>query len=460
MTHQIRQQFLEVEFTGTEAEGLEIQRLLPELYYQKLLPAIEKAFDQSFPENQVLKIDRLEIDAGSINLDRINQEFAATVLAELLKVIQREIIHQNVTHEKSIQDNHLAGSTAENLADVLIYFLKTGSLPWSFRLKPGKTLEDALDAEFAGGWNEKEISLIVLKLKDALSYPNAIKRLVNQFSYKFQSELLQLVSIEVKGIAEKIFSYVDIENLPPEIIAEFRKVLIESSFNYSLVAERPTESVLISRMADNLPAGLSSQAEIKEIIKTGSTVTIKMPDGKQNGKAHQNPIQVSTQEGIYIDNAGLVLLHPFLPRYFETLGIVKDNEMLRPDRALSLLHFLVTEQTTAPEYELVLPKILCEYSIIAPVASEGPINENESDESLALLTAIILHWSALRNTGPEALRQTFLKRPGKLYQDKNGDWRLVVETQTFDVLLEQLPWGINMIKLPWMKQMLKVEWMV
>jgi hypothetical protein len=51
-----------------------------------------------------------------------------------------------------------------------------------------------------------------------------------------------------------------------------------------------------------------------------------------------------------------------------------------------------------------------------------------------------------------------LLRPGKLIRKEDGDWLLQVESRTFDVLLEHLPWGISMIKLPWMKKMLWVEW--
>ena len=71
---------------------------------------------------------------------------------------------------------------------------------------------------------------------------------------------------------------------------------------------------------------------------------------------------------------------------------------------------------------------------------------------------MIQHWTALRSTSPDALRGTFLARPGKLSRRPDGDWLLQVEPLSYDILLDQLPWGISMIQLPWMPQMLRVEW--
>jgi hypothetical protein len=164
------------------------------------------------------------------------------------------------------------------------------------------------------------------------------------------------------------------------------------------------------------------------------------------------------REGIFIDNAGLVLLHPFLLRFFNLLGIATEDELLQPERALCLLHYLVTGLTEAPEYELVLPKLLCGIPLSMPVPLIIKISESEKNEASAMLEAVISHWEALGNTSVDGLRGSFLVRPGKLSQKEDGDWLLQVESRTYDILLDQLPWGIAMIRIPWMKTMLWVEW--
>jgi hypothetical protein len=161
--------------------------------------------------------------------------------------------------------------------------------------------------------------------------------------------------------------------------------------------------------------------------------------------------------GIFVGDAGLVLLHPFLPALFEGLALSAGERLLAPERALHLLHYLATGEDCAPEYELPLAKILCELPLTQAVHANLALSTAEKDHAQALLDAVIGHWSALRNTGVDALRATFLLRRGKLSR-RDGDWLLQVEPDTADILLDQLPWGISPIKLAWMEPMLWVEW--
>jgi hypothetical protein len=147
-----------------------------------------------------------------------------------------------------------------------------------------------------------------------------------------------------------------------------------------------------------------------------------------------------------------------LPQFFAALGIAVEDTLLQPERALCLLHFLATGQPIAPEHELILPKILCNIALDTPVESDLQLTDAEKEEAVALLEAVIRHWDALRNTSPDGLRGTFLLRPGKVSLRNDGDWLLQVETKAYDILLDQLPWGIAVIKLPWMEKKVWVEW--
>ena len=74
-----------------------------------------------------------------------------------------------------------------------------------------------------------------------------------------------------------------------------------------------------------------------------------------------------------------------------------------------------------------------------------------------MLQAVIEQWTVLKNTSVEGLREGFLQRKGKLFS-KNDNLHLQAETNSIDVLLDQLPWNLSMIKLPWMKRILRLEW--
>ena len=76
----------------------------------------------------------------------------------------------------------------------------------------------------------------------------------------------------------------------------------------------------------------------------------------------------------------------------------------------------------------------------------------------ALLEAVVRHWDALGSTSVEGLRASFLARAGKLSERADGDYLLQVEAQSFDILLDRLPWSVSIVELPWMERQLWVEW--
>ena len=167
--------------------------------------------------------------------------------------------------------------------------------------------------------------------------------------------------------------------------------------------------------------------------------------------------------GLSIDNAGLVLLASYAQRLFTMLGLTRDrafvNETARA-RAVHCLAYLVDGEESGAEHQWVLNKVLCGMDIDAPVAPAGGLGEARATLD-GLIAAVIRHWRALGNTSPAGLRQTFLRRGGRLSRHTAEDsrhWRLRVKPGPFDMLLDRLPWGYTTIKLPWMAEAIHVEW--
>lgn len=162
----------------------------------------------------------------------------------------------------------------------------------------------------------------------------------------------------------------------------------------------------------------------------------------------------------YIQNAGTVLIHPFLPTYFRNLGLAGEQEFAGEaslHKAIHLIQYLATRETGLPEYELLLPKFLCGLPFDIPIERNIEVTEEEKEEGENLLRAAIRHWGALGDSSPDALREGFLQRDGKLEKRESG-WYLMVEQRTLDILLGKLPWNLGILRLPWMKDLLKVEW--
>ena len=87
-----------------------------------------------------------------------------------------------------------------------------------------------------------------------------------------------------------------------------------------------------------------------------------------------------------------MLLHPFLPRFFDGLGVATGDELVDPGRALCLLHHLATGELTAPEHQLTLAKVLCGVPLDEPAEADVGLTDAETAEAIALLDAAIGHW--------------------------------------------------------------------
>ena len=170
---------------------------------------------------------------------------------------------------------------------------------------------------------------------------------------------------------------------------------------------------------------------------------------------------LSDKDSIYIHNAGLVILHPFLSTYFNRLNMIKDGDFMTEEfrhRAVHLLQYLAFGTEKNEEHELVLNKILCNIPIDEPIISEIVMTELEKTVSAQLLNAVLVQWDKLKNTSSESFQASFMQRDGALSRIEEN-WNLKVETRGYDVLLNTLPWGLGMIKTPWMTEFIYVEWM-
>ena len=166
------------------------------------------------------------------------------------------------------------------------------------------------------------------------------------------------------------------------------------------------------------------------------------------------------QDTIYINNAGLVLLNPFLATYFVRLGLMHEGKFIDTDkqlRAVHLLQYLVNGSSETPEHELVLNKILCNVPVAAPVPLGIVLTDQEKEISEQLFKAVLHNWEKLKNTSTDGFKASFLQRNG-LLNFKDEAWHLKVEQRGYDVLLQTLPWNYTMIRTPWMENFLYTEW--
>lgn len=163
---------------------------------------------------------------------------------------------------------------------------------------------------------------------------------------------------------------------------------------------------------------------------------------------------------LFVENAGLVILWPFLTRFFKGLELLENNrfkDAAAAHRAARLLQYLADGRPEAPEYRMALNKIICGLDWDTVLDPGPPLSETETEECEALLQAVIANAPVLRNMRPDGLRGSFLLRKG-LLRPVPGAWELRVEKATHDVVLERFSWTWSVVKLPWLEGVLAVEW--
>jgi len=214
---------------------------------------------------------------------------------------------------------------------------------------------------------------------------------------------------------------------------------------------------LLQSAPPGMPAALSSKlgAALRKVLDSAREPAPSAP--KRTPRVNR---AFSDTDAIYVDNAGLVILWPFLQSFFGRLGLL-DEKRFRDEaaaqRAAGLLQYVATADEAPPEYLLPLNKVLCGSALDEVFDFGEPIGADEVEECTDLLTAVIAQAPILRQMSIAGFRGTFLLRHGQL-SARDGNWLLRVQRETHDIVLDRFPWSVQIVKLPWMTALMQVEW--
>lgn len=539
-------------------------------------PRLEKLFDRLVGPEELVRIDKLEIELDQLSLNQFNYQFVEQVIAAIEKRLKELLGKKDATVD--LERIPVSRSRFQLWLD----FLEKGYLNWSAGNLSDSDLHRAVLENLA-----TELSALE-QLKTILQQnPVAIKRLlfqhedrffqhlVESFTAKKQDELLQLL-LEIQKLYLNKDHWVDISlplrsfsskqklrhqfwqmvldivlhpvaelstlklflalfkewfhlNYPQKDVKQIRSILdglqalvLENKTTYpvifnwfplfyreiiqefslgdksfSMKKEGQILEIQIFEETDDVKKEAAKSEDQMEIDEESIPPT-KVEKGQialkeENPKGKESEAGETLQPGLkswesetpssqlpkieewldqypdlnlrdgtsfYIQNAGLILIHPFLPAFFKKLNLLNKGQFVNDQarqKAVHLIWYLATGETNQAEYDLVLPKFLCGVPLNYPLERAVEITSAEQEEANNLLQAAIDHWEVLKNTSPDGLREGFLQRDGKLELRKES-WYLRVEQKAIDVLLDRLPWNLSIIKLPWMLEILKVEW--
>ncbi|MDR1370040.1 MAG: hypothetical protein LBJ72_07955 [Dysgonamonadaceae bacterium] len=234
-----------------------------------------------------------------------------------------------------------------------------------------------------------------------------------------------------------------------EILSRIVRFL-ETSFNFTPLQREKWNKQLKEQAKSTIFLSELLKKEEKKSDSVNSSP--KTNESTESESEDRNPI--------YINNAGLILLAPYLPRLFNMLHLT-DNEKFEDQesqiRAIYIIQYIVFGSTDFPEYELVLNKMLTGFKTGNPIPRNIDLTEKEINAIDSMLQAILQHWKKLKNTSVAGLREGFLQREGKL-EEKEDYYELTVEEKAYDILLDSVPWSFRSVKYRWMEKGIQVKW--
>jgi hypothetical protein len=159
-----------------------------------------------------------------------------------------------------------------------------------------------------------------------------------------------------------------------------------------------------------------------------------------------------------IQNAGLILLHPYIQSFFGNCQLLDaENRIVNPDLAVHLLHYLATKQELQWESNMLFEKILCGMHSKTIIQRNVVLSEELKSNAEELLEAVLQNWGVLKNASPDLLRNEFLQRFGKI-SFKEVNPKITIERKVHDILLDKLPWNLGICGLPWLDHLLFTDW--
>jgi Contractile injection system tape measure protein len=487
--HLIQKHTLDIRCTSTDF-GKEVQALVGDVMERELYPKLELLFDKYSVDNHTWKIKNLKLELPVISKKNWKTALVQHILTEIEVYLKSNF--------PSLKDNQTLRINSENelisikiqSRNLFFYFLKNGRFSENGSFKNLATV--LFDLEI----NEPFVQELVLVF---LENPNELVRFIAVFPEDFKSKIENqtVFSEETKQFLKTIlsskkavFSENEFQNWIEFIAWQFYffkekkasiatiKVVIEqfslqhwdlkendflifkaflnpenkSTRKETSVVENEIltfwkmvlDEILLEKKSKNI---LEKNKKKSEVLKLKNELDTEKPNSK-------------TENTIYIENAGLVLFHPFLKSLFEQLQLTEKDvwtSKSNQHKAILLTQFLITGNPKIGENELVLNKIICGMPIENVVNTKLKLTNNEIEKCESLLLAVIEHWEILGDTSITGLRETFLQRKGKITFGKDQKLELWVEQTAIDVLMDRLPWGIAMVQTPWMENFLELN---
>ncbi|MFN8356916.1 MAG: contractile injection system tape measure protein [Spirosomataceae bacterium] len=456
--HLITSQVLDIKFLSA-TQDVAVLAWLQNWVEAELLPALNKTFDQQ--DNQhLLHLDRVEIDIGSVPFHNWQQLLTDRIVAQL----ESQLMAVSLPH---LANKAQPTDNEPDEINAFVFFLQTGTLPWYLN----STTLGSLN-QWVAKLYQQHPEALKNRLTQQFAIPTTIRRFVYQFSPQQRQQVGQLFEAQDPAFYpfwQQLFTW---QRQLSVTLQETVEVLLWQALTQPVT---PTKSILLQQLVALLRQETPSKQQktsihsLRQLVIEASWVSLAEWQGiektySQNTKNQKDTPTIITKlektiEQIFVTQAGLCLLRPFLKQYLESLMGADTDWSALPQRAraVQLLHYVSTGKTKCPEYDLTFCKVLCDLPLEYPVSSRLNVTPMIRAETEGLLQTVIHYWGALKGTSIANLRSSFLQREGSLHLQGNPI-TLYVEYKTYDILLEQLPWGFHTSSTLFENRFLEITW--
>lgn len=476
--HSIQKVFLEID-TPSMPVANSIKESIAMFLEKELVPVFEKQFNLT--ENtghQILQIEKLEIsihiNPGKTDLLLSNSEVKNDIKNQIEKEIHKALSKVKINPNDDKKNTY---SSQEKNIKTLLYFIENGSMPW-WVSKDEVTFLEKINFENI----EKDAFRIPFRL--LMQQKKNQNRIINQFSNQeialftsalFDSEknkkillnytLLQFLNTKSHEFKTSFWQLVFDQKKPMEIISFYHQKQNE------FFAEKMNFELFIQNLTAVFPLN-TTNSEFKRMndnyLKLEKIKSTLKSESEENNSSLSSDIQSKKEENFqeektnlksaYVQNAGLIILHPFLKEMLKNCGLIGDNNtLLNKELAAHILHYAATKSENDYEHTMLFEKFLCGIPIQESIKREVKIEEKHKKQVEEMLRSVVEHWSALKNTSTTVLRTEFLQREGKLDWSESNP-KLTIERKTQDLLLEKIPWNITIIKISWIEKLIYTQW--
>lgn len=412
---------------------------------------------------QKIILERLILEI-EFDTEQAYQEFAADLQIRLFPEIQGELERVLSTFFENQGGNHVIDILEIDLPPLPFTVLKSAELKDRIGAVLAKQLADAL---IQPGESPPQTKGQELPMHSPDSDREDQWKILERDAYQSASDEDSLPGKNLRPVTERqsIYHYLLTGRFYPGMeytIQHIASFLENEEEQISLIRwiqglhDTSRQYRILNRLVLQLPANIVE-------------AVLRHPGVKAMRASFPQPDQVPVSNtdigggGLYVENAGVVIIAPYFPALFQKSGLLNDAQKAFKDEqsafyAIHLLQYLANKSPVETEDSTFLFKLLCGLQFNTPIGIPMEVADAHKQLADRLLLQVLKNWDIKLGDKIDHLRGSFFIRSGKLAK-LDLHWLLTVETKMYDEhLFKKLPWSFKRILLPWMPRMLQVDW--